>query len=286
MTGMGGTRRNGMDLDGAGLNGPGSSGAGPVGTGPVGSGRVGSGQVGIGAAGARSGRHMVRGMALAVMAALAGCGNQSDEGPSGLSMARQALGQVVGGIGGEGQDDAAPAPADNPETMAARALAANPAPLIFAQMENPPVPQVLAQVGQNGAMRTYMTPNRQALILRDGLLVGTRGLGHDLAVAEPGALAGLIHARRAGSGQRVMRYLSGDGVERPLPLTCTTTPGETQSFAFAGRDWQARQVHESCTGQGISIHNSYLVTADGQIPVSHQWVGPELGHVTLQVIRP
>lgn len=231
------------------------------------------------------GKHMVRGLALAAMvAALAGCGNDRGEGPSNLDLARQAVGQVAGGIGkGSGGAPAAP---DNPEAMAARALAANPAPLILAQLEDPPVPQVLAQVGQNGTMRTYMTPNRQALILRGGLLVGTRGLGHDLSVAEPGALAGLIRARQAGQGQRVMRYISGDGVERPLPLTCTTAPGETQSFAFAGRAWQARQVHETCTGQGVSIQNSYLVTADGQIPVSHQWIGPGLGHVTLQVIRP
>lgn len=232
------------------------------------------------------GKHMVRGAALAAMvAALAGCGNQAEEGPSNFDLARQALGQVVAGAT-QGEGEGAPAAPDTPEAMAARALAANPAPLILAQLENPPVPQVLAQVGQNGTMRTYMTPNKQALILRDGLLVGTRGLGHDLSVAEPGVLAGLIRARQAGSGQRVMRYISGDGVERPLPLTCTTAPGEMQSFAFAGRGWQARQVHETCTGQGVSIQNSYLVTADGQIPVSHQWVGPDLGHVTLQVIRP
>ncbi len=232
------------------------------------------------------GKQMVRGAALAAMvAALAGCGSQQDEGPSNLSIARQALGQAIGGIGAGGEQ-AEPAAPDTPEAMAARALAANPSPLILAQLENPPVPQVLAQVGQNGAMRTYMTPNRQALILRDGLLVGTRGLGHDLSVAEPGALAGLIRARQAGSGQRMMRYISGDGVERPLPLTCTTAPGEAQGFSFAGRGWQARQVHETCTGQGVSIQNSYLVTADGQIPVSHQWIGPDLGHVTVQVIRP
>ena len=240
--------------------------------------------IGLGRTGPR--RQVLRGMALAAMAVmLGGCGNQKEEGPTGFDLARQALGQAVAGMGA-GEAPTGAAISDSPEAMAGRALAANPAPLILAQMDNPPLPQVLAQVGQNGTMRTYMTPGKQALILRDGLLVGTRGLGNDLSVAEPGVLAGLIRARKAGSGQRVMRYISGDGVERPLPMTCTTMPGEAQSFTFAGRAWQARQVHETCTGAGVSIRNSYLVTAEGQIPVSHQWIGPDLGHVTLQVIRP
>lgn len=227
---------------------------------------------------------MMRGAMLAALA-LAGCSNRGgEEGPTPLGVAWEAAGQIASGLGGK--DAPAPGPADTPEAMAARALAANPAPLVLAHIGDGAGPQVLAEVGRNRTMRTYMNPARQALILRDGLLSGTRGFGNDLMVAEPGALAGLIRARQAGSGQRVMRYLSGDGVERPLPLTCTTRPGEAQAVALAGRSWQARQVHESCAGHGVEFQNSYLVTADGQIPVSHQWIGPQLGHVTLQVIRP
>ena len=228
----------------------------------------------------------LRGAMLAALAlAAAGCSNGGGEdGPTPLGIAWEAGKQIATDLGGK--DAPAPGPADTDEAMAARALAANPAPLVLARIGDGAGPQVLAEVGRNRTMRTYMNPAKQALILRDGLLSGTRGFGHDLMVAEPGALAGLIRSRQAGSGQRVMRYLSGDGVERPLPLTCTTALGEAQGFAFAGRNWQARQVHESCSGHGVDFKNSYLVTADGQIPVSHQWIGPGLGHVTLQVIRP
>lgn len=180
-----------------------------------------------------------------------------------------------------------PAAPENPEAVAARALSANPAPLILVQVEGlGTAQQPLAMVGENRGMRTYMTPAQQAIILRGGMLVGTKGLGNDLSVAEINQVAPLIRARRAGQAPRVMRYISGDGVERPLPVTCTVSTGARQDFSFAGRGWSALQVVEACQGSGVSFQNNYLVTGDGQIPVSRQYIGPALGHVTIQTIRP
>lgn len=170
--------------------------------------------------------------------------------------------------------------------MAARALAANPAPLILVSLESTGATQVMAMVGENGGMRTYMTPNMQALVIRSGMLTGTKGLGNDLSVAEVEGTANLIRARRAGQGSRTMRYISGDGTERPLPLNCTIAVGDAKSFSFAGTGWNATQVVESCEGSGAEVQNSYLVTASGHIPVSRQWIGPRLGYVTIQTIRP
>ena len=125
----------------------------------------------------------------------------------------------------------------------------------------------------HGAMRTYMTPSEEALILRGGMLVGTRGLGHDLSVAEPGTEA-LIRAGASGSGTRVMRYYTGDGLERPLQFACATAPGPNPGVTV-----------ESCEGHGVRFQNSYIAQG-GRIMVSRQWIGPELGYVTIQTLRP
>lgn len=220
------------------------------------------------------------GLALMV---LAGCSNNADEGPSAFDITKQALGKVIAGMGGGTTETAV---VDKPDAMAARALAANPAPLILVGLENSGISQVLALVGENRGMRSYQTPNSQSLILRNGMLTGTRGLGSDLSAVEAERAAQLIRARQSGTADRVMRYYSGDGVERPLPMSCRISTGESKAFAFAGRNWQATQVNEACEGGGAQIQNSYLVTADGQIPVSRQWIGPDLGYVTIQTIRP
>lgn len=219
-----------------------------------------------------SGADRMRGIGLALaLAALAACGNSGpDEGATGpLSVLAQTATEAVGAR----RAATSAAPARSPEEAAAEALRVNSGPLIQVGFENLGRTQVLAMTGQNGAMRTYMTPAEEAVILRNGMLVGTRGLGRDLSVAEPGT-EGLIRAGQSGRGTRIMRYLSGDGLERPLQFSCTTAPGPNPGV-----------VVESCEGHGVTFQNNYLVQ-NGQIPVSRQWVGPGLGYVTIQTLRP
>lgn len=222
-------------------------------------------------------RNMTRNgaMAVALLGLLAGCGNGTgDEGGGGVlgALASSAT-QIVAARRAGGGTDAPAAPAKSPQEAVAEALRVNPAPLIQAGFEGLGRSQIMAMTGQNGALRTYMTPAEEALILRGGMLIGTRGLGHDLSVAEPGTEA-LIRAGASGSGQRIMRYVSGDGRERPLQFACSVGPGPKPGVSV-----------ESCEGHGTSFQNSYMVQG-GQIAVSRQWIGPRLGYVTVQVLRP
>ena len=212
-------------------------------------------------------------LSVALITGLAACGNDDtgrDANP--LLIAAKAAGSVAQRARG-GADDAPAAAPRSPEQMAAEALRVNPAPLILVGFESLGRNQVLAMTGQNGAMRTYMTPSEEALILRGGMVIGTRGLGNDLSVAEPGTES-LIRAAQSGSAPRVMRYFSGDGLERPLNFDCSVAPGP-----------KAGVVVESCQGHGASFQNSFMPQG-GSIPVSRQWLGPKLGYVTIQVLRP
>ncbi len=208
-------------------------------------------------------------LAAALLVMLAGCGND-DRGIGPLGTLVKTAGQVVAERRAADQPTA---PAKSPEEAAAEALRVNPGPLIQAGFEGLNRTQVMAMTGQNGAMRTYMTPAEEALILRNGLLVGTRGLGHDLSVAEP-QTEPLIRAGAAGSGTRIMRYFAGDGVERPLQFACTVGAGPNPGVTV-----------ENCEGHGVTFQNSYMVQG-GQIAVSRQWIGPALGYVTIQTLRP
>lgn len=210
--------------------------------------------------------------ALAALLALSACGNAPSRGddPSLLNVARQTVAQVVAR---RGEPAEAAAPRD-PAEMAATALSVNPGPLILVGLEGLGTTQVLAMTGQNGGMRTYMTPNEQAVILRGGMLVGTRGLGHDMSATEAGQSAALIRAGQSGQAQRTLRYYAADGRERPLPFTCRIGPGP-----------KAGVMVESCEGNGVSFQNNYMVSGSA-ITVSRQWGGPGLGYLTIQTLRP
>ncbi len=207
-------------------------------------------------------------LAASLLGSLAACGNDQDTGVFGVLS--QTAGQVVADRRAPAQPAATPT---SPQDAAAEALRVNPGPLIQAGFESLGRTQVMAMTGQNGAMRTFMTPAEEALILRGGMLVGTRGLGNDLSVAEP-ATEGLIRAGAAGTGTRIMRYFAGDGIERPLQFTCTVGAGPAPGVTV-----------ENCEGHGTTFQNSYMVQG-GQIAVSRQWIGPALGYVTIQTLRP
>lgn len=207
--------------------------------------------------------------AVALTAAISACGTDQQENPTGFSVMRQAATQIVAAR----KADQTPVAAPDPSAMAAEALRVNPGPLILVGLENAGTTQVLAMTGENNGMRTYMTRNEQSIILRNGILVGTRGLGNDLSVAEAPAASALILAGRSGQGQRVMRYYSGDGLERPVPLDCRVGPGP-----------KAGVMVEDCTGLGLTIQNSYI-TSGGRVTVSRQWIGPALGYMTIQTLR-
>ncbi|MCF3972480.1 YjbF family lipoprotein [Paracoccus salsus] len=211
-------------------------------------------------------------LAAVALASLSACGNGSEDetGSGPLGVLAQTAQQAVAARRASGQPTA---PEKSPDERAAEALRVNPGPLILAGFESLGKTQIMAMTGQNGGTRTYMTPAEEALILRGGMLVGTRGLGNDLSVAEPETEA-LIRSGASGNGQRVMRYFSGDGLERPLQFNCTVGAGGKPGV-----------IVESCRGHGADFQNSYLVQG-GQIVVSRQWIGPALGYVTVQTLRP
>ncbi|MTH64614.1 YjbF family lipoprotein [Paracoccus sp. DK608] len=205
----------------------------------------------------------------AALAMLAACGNMSSQDSVAAKLV-QAARQTVDSR----KADAAPAEARDPGQMAATALRVNPGPLIMVGLESQGSTQVMAMTGENAGQRTYMTPNEQALVLRGGMLVGTRGLGHDLSVAESAQSAALIRASRSGQASRTMRYWTGDGLERPMTLSCSISPGP-----------KAGVMLESCQNGPLNFQNNYLVQG-GRITVSRQWIGPNLGYVTIQELRP
>jgi hypothetical protein len=233
----------------------------------------------------RASRRGARAAAVAlVVLALAACGSDTSK----TEGTKIALGVVKGVTARLSPRKAGAGAVPDPERLAASAKASFKGPLILAQIEKAGLLTALGETGRNGGVRTFATPNEQTLVLRDGLLTATRGLGNDLMSAKTAAVAALVLNRRPGSAARTYRYLDGEGTERPLPMACTVTAGPAKSFDFAGRHYDTLQMDETCraTTQSLSVGNSYWVTGDGTVALSRQWIGPALGHVTIQLVRP
>lgn len=205
----------------------------------------------------------------AALSLLAACGN-TPGGVDGKQLLRMAL------------PGKKPAPVDfNIDA----ALKATPDPLSLVVLERTKALSPIVEIERNGAYRTFVTPSRQTLTLRQGVVTASRGLSNDLMSSDIEDTLRLISARQPGQTRRVMRYLSGDEQIVALTFDCEMSVGGTQKVAAGEVSAQARAMNEKCAGDGLSFTNTYLVDASGQVLTSRQWISPTIGTAAIQVLR-
>lgn len=143
-------------------------------------------------------------------------------------------------------------------------------PILVATLEKRGAAAALITVGQNGPVSSYSTPDGTAVSLSDGVLVATRGLGHDLMRAD---VSQIRAALRNGGGRgltRVHHYLDGENHTVIRSYICDI------SSVSAGR------LQEICHGPDLTFENSYVLGAGHAVASSRQWVGPENGYIIIE----
>lgn len=223
--------------------------------------------------------------ALGSMALAAGCGNDPAR-VEGTQMALKTALEVKDSVlPGKPEGPVAKSQASNPDGMALKAMEISQGAVIVAQIEATGTHAAMGEYGRNGTALTFATAQRTTLTIDRGIVVATRGFGDDLMSSEPDAAARLIFARQAGEADRVWRYLDGESIERPLPMTCVIRPGEARQITFAGSSHATRKVSETCETGPLAVENVYWVDQGGKIILSRQWVGPNMGYVSIQFAR-
>lgn len=206
----------------------------------------------------------------AVLALLAGCGNAP-----GIVDVKDVMRTTIGG-----GKKAAPQ-----QVNVAAALQATPAPLTLVVLEKTKAQSPIIEIERNGAYRTYVTPSRQTLTLRQGVVTATRGLSNDLMSSDIDATLRLLSARQPGQTRRVMRYLDGEEQIIALSFDCQMSVGGSQHVAAGEVSAQTRVMTESCAGEGLSFTNTYMVDGSGTVLSSRQWLNPTVEMAAIQVLR-
>jgi len=149
----------------------------------------------------------------------------------------------------------------------------------------------LVPLADNDGYLNYRDSAGRGIVMLGGLVAGTRGLGNDL---------------------QAVRYATDDPVRTPTPLTrwprqldrdyqfrlrdvtdysvtlrCVLVPVVSETIDIAEVGYTLARVNETCTNARRQIVNTYWVEPDtGFIWKSVQWLGPDLGQATVEIIRP
>lgn len=143
----------------------------------------------------------------------------------------------------------------------------------------------------NGEIVDYRDASNRSVRLRGGALAGTEGLGVDLAavrfapedpIAHPTALTDWPE-----SVFREYRIHARSAPPYGITLACAYQRVAAETIEIVEILFDVVRVSEVCTNQARQVINTYWVEAEtGFIWRSKQWVGPQIGHVTIDIIRP
>ncbi|WP_349540656.1 YjbF family lipoprotein [Sagittula sp. NFXS13] len=218
-------------------------------------------------------------LALCLALGVAACGSERDL----QGVALQAVGELF-------KPKAPPAPVTNAQI--AQALQANANPLILVEFEQRENAQgLLTQVETNGRYHTFGNQARNVIVLRDGMITSTRGLGGDLMSVEEDELLALVRSRSMGQVNYVQRFLTPEAVIEEQRFRCAARPSGGKRVALGLVDAQATAVQVDCyglhpeTGAQVEFTNTYAVSGNGMILSGRQWVGAYLGYIGIQYLR-
>lgn len=143
----------------------------------------------------------------------------------------------------------------------------------------------LVPSSRRGPVTIWRSADQAQLVIREGLVTGTRGIGNDLASSD---YAQTIAALRAHGGTATRRlFLRNDlGGQDTLEMRCDIVDQGHVTLEVIGRSYLTHALRETCDAAGTAIVNEYWVEdRSGVIRQSRQWLGPKIGHLRLRLLK-
>lgn len=237
-------------------------------------------------------------MAGLVLALLAGCGpiysyssapaiaQPPAQAPTQAAPTRPGLRALVASVNPFRREAELPAPQDilTPEVLA-RATT----PLLLMQYEDRVGWALFQPIVQNGDVLTWLSDSGESLSFdSEGMLQATRGLGRDLMTADTAPITRFLgQGRRQGTDLlRVQEFLDAQNTVLRMAYICDVTDAGVAPRRLLNATPRLRELRETCTGgDGREFTNLYwLDPVTGLLRGSTQWVSPENGRVTLEVV--
>ncbi len=137
-----------------------------------------------------------------------------------------------------------------------------------------------------GALRTWRSADDVHFILREGVLVGMRGLDANIGSADVSSTVAAIQTGQPKSGPKRLFVRNGDNGTDRLDLSCRMTSGGVETLDIVGQQVNATKLVEACTFEGQTVTNTYwLAKSGGTVWQSRQWGGPEIGYLRFRLLK-
>ena len=148
------------------------------------------------------------------------------------------------------------------------------------------VPYASRRDGRNGTITTWRNGSGSQIVLRDGVLISTRGIGNDLGSSRVDAVVQSINTRQPVSGPHNLFVLGYANYTTRIDLECEMESlGETRIEIFQ-RAHSVVHLRQNCVGPDGPVTNDYWVDrSSNTVWQSRQWAGPDLGYFRIRKLK-
>tara|TARA_R110002110_G_scaffold162344_1_gene361583 strand:+ start:1180 stop:1848 length:669 start_codon:yes stop_codon:yes gene_type:complete len=132
-------------------------------------------------------------------------------------------------------------------------------------------------------VETWLSSDLSAVMLENGMLQGTRGVGSELFAAELSEPMALILSGRTGYSNRLHSNFNGNEEIVIHNFRCLVEFEGSAVIKLEIGNAPTRVMTEDCKSSDQSFQNTYWVsTKSGAIVQARQWAGDELGYIKTQ----
>ena len=179
----------------------------------------------------------------------------------------------------------APEGEDARDVMTAARLDAAGVPVLLAVVRSVDQGNTLIPLAANLGTVQWTDAAGGGLLTRDGLLVGTRGLGNDLLTAEVGAVRAALRAGGRRGVPRVETRLRPDNVTIRQRYVCDVVPVGRETLEHYGLSFATTVYEERCDGDRVGTPNRYWVDAGGAVRRQEVRVSKRAGILEISLLR-
>ena len=133
-----------------------------------------------------------------------------------------------------------------------------------------------------GAVEVWKSSDNAQIFLRDGVVIGTRGIGRDIIAADANYTVKALRSGVNSSGIRSFVVSDGDVTTTEFQYQCVIKKLGAENTIVVNQSFNTDDFREVCTSTragGAELTNDYWVDRATKIVwKSNQWVGPEAGY--------
>ncbi|MDW4498215.1 YjbF family lipoprotein [Sulfitobacter sp. D35] len=126
-----------------------------------------------------------------------------------------------------------------------------------------------------GTLEVWLASNAAQVSFRDGVVVGSKGLGADIQSSDVSQTLSRLAARQSGPTRKQLHFIRGDNAPVVVNMSCNMADLGAESVTIVDQTFPVRHFRESCEAEGAPfVYDYWLDYRSGLIRKSRQWMGP------------